>query len=54
MSFDGIWMRGMENRWTQFERELPNFEDLSEEQLRLAALRVQAHRTEVAAMNLPT
>ncbi|MBN8212359.1 MAG: DUF3800 domain-containing protein [Xanthomonadales bacterium] len=53
MTFDGIWIHGMESRWTQFERELPDFENLSEDQLKMAAEQVRAHRAEVAAMNLP-
>ncbi len=53
MAFDGIWMRGMESRWEQFEQKLPEFANLSEDQLKKAAQQVNLHRAEVAAMDLP-
>ena len=53
MTFDGIWMRGMESRWEQFEKKLPDFENFSEDQLKKAAKQVDLHRAEVAAMDLP-
>jgi Protein of unknown function (DUF3800) len=52
MTFDGIWMRGMQNRWEQFEQKLPQFEKLTEDQLKAAAEQVNEHRMKVDAMNL--
>lgn len=54
MTFDGIWMRGMQSRWNHFEQKLPQFENLTEDQLKAVAAQVDAHRASVDAMNLPS
>ena len=47
---DSISMEGMAERWRQFERGLTAFEDLSEEQLRMAQASVEDHRVKVAGL----
>ena len=45
---DNISMEGMAERWRQFEKGLVAFEDLSQEQLRMAQTNVAEHRRKVA------
>ena len=46
-SIDGISLAGMEKRFVEFERMLPQFEDLTDEQRQLAQELVEKHRAKV-------
>ncbi|MDE0040039.1 MAG: hypothetical protein OXU77_21150, partial [Gammaproteobacteria bacterium] len=47
---DNISLEGMAERWRQFEQKLTAFEDLSDEQLRMAQANVEKHRVKVAGL----
>ena len=47
---DSISLEGMARRFQMFEKELPAFEDLSAEQLRMVKTNVDRHRTKVAGL----
>jgi len=47
---DGIFFEGMERRFTEFEKILPKFEDLTEEQMKFAKESVEAHRRKVCTI----
>ena len=47
---DGISLEGMAGRWQAFEKDLPAFEDLSAQQLKMSAVSVDRHRTKVAGL----
>lgn len=47
---DNISLEGMAYRWREFEQELVAFENLSEEQLKLAEANVEEHRKKVAGL----
>ena len=47
---DNISLEGMEHRWREFGKGLVAFEDLSEEQLKMAQANVEEHRRKVAGL----
>ena len=47
---DNISLEGMAHRWREFGKELVAFEDLSEEQLKMAQANVEEHRKKVAGL----
>ena len=47
---DNISLEGMAERWRQLEQGLMAFEDLSEEQLRMAQANVEEHRMKVSGL----
>lgn len=49
---DSISMEGMASRWHDFERQLPKFEDLTTEQLKLAQDSISKHRDKVRSLSL--
>lgn len=49
---DGISMAAMANRWRAFERKLPAFADVTEEQRAVTQRMVDEHRRKVAEMKL--
>ena len=51
-SIDGISLEGMMSRWNAFEAQLPNFEDLTDDQLRAAAEMREDHRARVGSLQL--
>lgn len=51
-SIDGISLEGMGRRFSEFERILPGFDDLTEEQMRMAQDMVEKHREKVKALNI--
>ena len=48
--FDSISMEGMAHRWREFEKVLPAFEDLTNEQLDMPKANVDRHREKVAGL----
>lgn len=48
--FDGIWMAGMLGRWSTFEKQLPQFEDLTPEQIKAAYDVREEHRARNVAI----
>lgn len=51
-SIDGISMEGMGRRFTEFEKLLPKFEDLADEQKQFSKESVEKHRAKVRSLNL--
>ena len=51
-SIDGISLDGMGRRFSEFEKMLPKFEDLTEEQMQMAKDMVEQHRVKVQTLNL--
>lgn len=51
-SIDGISLDGMGKRFSEFEKMLPKFEDLTEEQMQMAKDMVEQHRVKVQTLNL--
>ena len=49
---DGISLEGMAERFSEFEKMLPKFEDLTDEQLQMARDMVEQHRMKVQMLNL--
>lgn len=49
-SIDGISMKGMERRYSEFEKLLPRFEDINDEQKQLAKNWVEKHREKVRSL----
>jgi hypothetical protein len=49
-SIDGISMEGMERRFMEFEKLLPRFEDITDEQKQLAESMVEKHREKVRSL----
>ena len=49
---DGISFEGMKQRFLRFERLLPSFEDLTEEQLEFSRASVEKHRAKVKTLGL--
>jgi hypothetical protein len=47
INVDGISLEGMKHRFLQYEKMLPKYEDLTEEQMNLAQKSVQRHRDKV-------
>ena len=47
---DSISLEGMAQRWQEFEKGLPAFEDLTDEQLAIAKANVDRHREKVAGL----
>ena len=50
---DSISLEGMAARWKAFERRLPAFEDLTEEQIELVQQSIDDHRERVRGLGLP-
>ncbi len=50
-SIDGISLEGMGHRYKGFEKMLPKFEDLTEEQKQMASDSVEQHRAKVRSLN---
>lgn len=50
--YDGISLEGMANRFAQFERLLPKFEELTADQLELAKSVVEEHRSKVRSLDI--
>ena len=51
-SIDGISLDGMANRFGEFEKTLPKFEDLTEEQMQIARNMVEQHQMKVQSLNM--
>ena len=49
---DGISLEGMRERWNTFERKLPAFEDISEEQRAWVEQSIEEHRQKVSSLNI--
>jgi hypothetical protein len=49
---DGISMEGIVHRWNQFEAQLPDIENLTEEQKEFNRQMVERHREKVALLNI--
>lgn len=49
---DGISLDGMARRFAQFERMLPDFDSLTEDQIKAATDAVEIHRSTVGSLNL--
>lgn len=47
---DGIWMKGMLQRWSTFEAQLPKFEELTPNQIKAAYDAREEHRARIAAI----
>jgi hypothetical protein len=52
ISIDGISLEGMGRRFCEFEKMLPRFEDLTDEQMQMAKDMVEQHRIKVQALKI--